>query len=120
MMPKPPDKPPLTIRYGNQAGRYFTQWRFDDLTKLAQEIYRETDIDSFYIWYDDISDFHRLSFRGHGRDFEVRLYKTYTLMANGVVCWAACPGSRFFDFVEYIGRELQKPLKVHSAELKPE
>jgi hypothetical protein len=73
----------MNILYGNQEGRYFTQWRFDELVQIAGWVNDRLGIVNFYIWYDAEDDFHRMSFWVNNINCQVSFYKIFRLDVNG-------------------------------------
>lgn len=93
----------VAIRYGNREGRYFTQWRFDDLKMMADSIQeRRPRITEFEIWYDEPRDYHCLGFLIGGKSIVVRYYKVFAAMIAGVEGWTGCPRSSQFEFIAYL------------------
>lgn len=76
MIPDPP------IKIGNQEGRYFTQWRFDELRGIAAYL-SQHGITNFEMWYDAFEDFHKLSFVKDGIKYIIRYYKVFVLYKEG-------------------------------------
>lgn len=75
---------PLKIEEGPKEGRYFTQWRWDELVVLADEIFQTVPAATTWrIWYDPSDDYHRLSFMVGVDYFEIRYYKIFALTKNG-------------------------------------
>ena len=73
----------MNITYGNREGRFFTQWRVDDLVQLAEWINDRLGIVNFYIWYDAEEDFHRMAFWHNNINCTVSFYKVYRLDVDG-------------------------------------
>lgn len=73
----------MNFTYGNKEGRYFTQWRFDDLENLAGEIAYIFRVDDFHLWYDATKDFHLMSFDCFGHKMTIRYYKVCNVIVGG-------------------------------------
>lgn len=74
----------VEIEYGCTKGQYFTQWRFDRLTELANELAEFLPATNWRIWYDGYHDFHRLEFDLEGRHYTAQLYKVFALYKDGL------------------------------------
>jgi len=88
---------------GSMQGRWFTQWRIEELEDLLLEVRRRgVAAEDAKIWYDEGSDFHRLAFTEKGHRFEVRLYKCFGLDVDGRDVWSGAPLSAFFRLAQRI------------------
>lgn len=60
--------------------RHFTQWRFDELGRLADEL-REIlpTATDWTLRYDPRQDYHRLEWNHEGRHYVVRYYKVFAI-----------------------------------------
>ena len=71
---------PIATEIGNTKGKYFTQWRFDKLSALAERFLAEgVQIGGIKLDYDADHDFHNLWFKLDGHTYVVQLYKILTL-----------------------------------------
>lgn len=70
--------------YGCCDGRYFTDWRFDNLKSVAFEVEGHFGVKDFHLWYDEKNDFHHMSFRLNDRDVNLRYYKVCNILVDGV------------------------------------
>lgn len=74
----------IQFAYGNLKGKYFTQWRIDELSRVAHlvldKIPTATD---FKLWYDDYNDFHHLDWKVGELQFSFKYYKVVGLLING-------------------------------------
>lgn len=76
----------LAISYGNLAGKYFTQWRIDDLRELAEKLFSRK-ATKLHICYDPAEDYHILTCKINGHDVSVHYYKVFRLTVDGeVIC----------------------------------
>ena len=67
----------MIITYGSREGKWFTQWRFDELISLATTLGKRLGVDEFHVWYAVESDFHRMSWKIGPCECLVSLYKIY-------------------------------------------
>ena len=71
----------MKIKYGNKEGKYFTQWRFDHLKSLLEDITSVHKLNAVNpsIWYDSDNDYHMLEFELFGKPISIRYYKVFGL-----------------------------------------
>lgn len=68
------------IEYGSTEGPYFTEWRFTELSRLAEELLEVIPAATGWkIWYDWYHDYHHLEFDLEGRHYVVQYYKIFTI-----------------------------------------
>lgn len=85
---KEPTKRKIEVVEGTREGKWFTQWRFDELYRLVDEmLYHEMDIQNCKMWYFRDEDYHILEFDLNGEKFKIYYYKIYRVEKNGET-WA--------------------------------
>ena len=91
---------PLTIKYGNLEGLYFTQWRIEVLKELMQLVVYNfgeqplIEYENLEIWYDAQCDYHRLSYVSGDSRISVRFYKVFTAIVNNDLTDMTDPGEK--------------------------
>jgi hypothetical protein len=100
----------MIVELENKNHQYFTQWRIDDLIKLADNLTNlGLNLENAKIWYDDQEDYHMLQFSCNGKQFVIRYYKVYTAFIDGKTLWQGCVRSDLFLFEKTIAENALTP-----------
>jgi hypothetical protein len=102
----------IEFKIRNTSGQYFTQWRFDTLKDVAQELNSRITIENALLDYDQNEDFHYLKCDCNGHHISIRLYKVMSVKINDEYHWVGCPTSSISQFVRSIANQIKMNMKL--------
>jgi hypothetical protein len=99
----------MEIEIGNQSGPYFNQRATDEVMKPLAELIKDSipAAEQFKLWYDNVEDFHHLSFRANGKLVDIKVYKGMSYTVDGKDGWVGCPTYQRYSFVESIAKAVR-------------